>query len=60
MSIKVLRNLGVFYLPHPGMVVVNCMSREDKEVVATVEGKLCVPSPEVQEAVLPPTLVLWE
>ena len=34
------------------------MSREDKEVVATVEGKQCVPSPEDLEEVFTPILDL--
>ena len=53
---QVLVNLGVYYLHHPGTGVV-CMSRENKEVGATEEGKLRVPSLEDPEAAMP-TLVI--
>ena len=53
MLTKVLRNLEVSILPDLGLVI--SMSREDKEVVATVEGNLCVPSQGVIEAGFTPT-----
>ena len=51
-----LFNLGVYYLHHPGSGVV-CMPRGDKELGATVEGKLRVPSLEDPEEAMP-TMVI--
>ena len=56
MVIQVLRSLGSSILLHPGTTVVNSVSTEDKEEVATVEGKIIVPSQMVLEAVETPIL----
>ena len=56
MVIQVRRRKGFSILLHPGTTVVNSVFTEDKEEVATVEGKMFVPSQVVLEAVETPIL----